>query len=155
VLDVDLGLVSEQAAREIYGVVVAGGNHDAEATRARRREIRAERLGREPEGEVDARREVARSGHPLGEYLQRTHDGSIQCTWCGAAFASPGANWKEEAQLRRVPLSAAGPQRGTDADFELIEALCPSCGTLLDADLARGEDGPLHDRVESWPEDAS
>ena len=159
VQDVDLGLVGEGAARDIYGVIVAGGSHDEGATRARRREIRSERLGRDVGEEHDARHEIPPSGMPLSEYLQRSSDGSTQCTWCGETVAPAGEDWKEHAHLLRVPISAAGPQRpsgdGGDDEFTLIEALCPSCGTMLDTDLARGEDGPLHDRVESWPEGGS
>jgi hypothetical protein len=65
--------------------------------------------------------------------------------------APAGQEWKQHAQLRRSPVSIAGPQRGAE-EFELIEALCPGCGTMLDIDLAMGDDRPLNDRVESWPE---
>jgi N-methylhydantoinase B len=154
VRDVGLGLVSENAAREIYGVALSDAGLDEEATRERRRQIRSERLGKDGGG-LDERREVAPSRMPISEYLQRVADGSTQCTWCGEAVAPAGEDWKEHARLRRSPLSAAGPQRGAGDEFNLFEALCPSCGTLLDVDLARGEDGPLHDRVDEWPEAGS
>ncbi|MBM3677040.1 MAG: hypothetical protein FJW96_04035, partial [Actinobacteria bacterium] len=34
--------------------------------------------------------------------------------------------------------------------YLLIEACCPGCGTLLDTDVAVGDDPPLHDLVRSW-----
>jgi N-methylhydantoinase B len=153
VRDVLDGLVSEQMAREIYGVIVdaGGASIDVDATRRRRLEIRAERLGREVDPRLAARQEVPVKRRRLGEYLQQTDDG-IQCTWCGHTLAPAGADWKDQAALSRVSVSRAGPQRPDTGEFVLIRACCPECGTLLDLDLARGDDPPLHDRVRSWPE---
>lgn len=150
--DVALGLVSPAAAQEIYGVVGASGPSgvDEEATRARRREIRAERLGREADG-PEERVEVEQSGMPIAEYLQRTAAGATQCTWCGAELAPAGADWKDHAVLRRVPTERAGAFRTGGGEFFLLEACCPSCATLLDTDLAAADDPPLHDRVARWP----
>jgi N-methylhydantoinase B len=149
--DVALGLVTEGAASAIYGVVLEAEAVDADATGSRRLEIRAERLGREVDPELARRREVETTGRRLSEYLQQTSDGSTQCTWCGATVAAAGGRWKEHAHLRRPPVSIAGHHRGAE-EFELIEAYCPDCGTMLDVDLAMGEDPPLHDQVNSWPE---
>jgi acetone carboxylase gamma subunit len=93
---------------------------------------------------------VAATARRLGEYLQRTDADETQCTWCGAAFAPAGADWKEHAVVGRLPLSAAGPLRPDGAGFVLVESRCPSCATLLDTELAYGDDPPLHDRVRSW-----
>jgi N-methylhydantoinase B len=142
--DVARGLVSEAAAREIYGVVVGS----PEETLTRRREIRNERLGRE----VDAsRQDVTPTGMRISEYLQRTAGGATQCTWCGAEIAPRGADWKDAVVVRRVPVAHAGPLRPDTGEFFLREACCPSCGTLLDTDLAAGDDGLLHDRIRRWP----
>jgi N-methylhydantoinase B len=155
--DVRNGLVSEGAALDIYGVALEEGTAaiDAEGTRRRRLAIRAERAGREVDTGLSARREIASTGMRIGEYLQRTADGSTQCTWCGDAFAPEGADWKEHAVLHRSPVSKAGSLRTSDGEYTLVEACCPTCGTLLDTDLARDDDPPLHDRVERWPEAAA
>lgn len=145
--DVSRGLVTEAPAREVYGVVVG----DEAATLARRREIRAERLGRQADG-PDERAQVEGTGMPISEYLQRTPAGETQCTWCGASVAPEGADWKEHAVSRRVPVEQAGPLRTASGEFFLVEAYCPTCATLLDADLAAADDGPLHDRIFRWPE---
>jgi N-methylhydantoinase B len=150
--DVALGLVSQEAAERIYGVVV---NHeeqyalDAKATAERRHAIRTERLSRPPAVPVTERQAIAPTGRRLGEYLQMTAAGATQCTWCGGEVAAPGQHWKDCAVLRRWPTSRAGPLR-TGEEFVLIEACCPLCGTLLDTDLAMGDDPPLYDRVEAW-----
>jgi N-methylhydantoinase B len=138
--------VGREAARSIYGVVLHGGAVDAAATAARRLEMRTERVGHDVDAAFGERRDIPRSGAPLGEYVQLTAGGP-QCTWCAHALAPAGADWKDHAALSRVPVSQAGPHRSDDG-FVLIRACCPSCGTLLDVDLALGDDPPLHDRVE-------
>jgi N-methylhydantoinase B len=148
--DVLAGLVTEGPAREIYGVVLGGESVDAEATRARRLELRSERIGREVA--AVERADVPRTGMRLSEYLQRTADGATQCTWCGAEVAPADADWKEHAVLRRLPVERAGPHRVAAGEFFLVESCCPGCGTLLDTELAAGEDPHRHDRVHRWPE---
>jgi N-methylhydantoinase B len=145
--DVAAGLVSTEMALAVYGAAVG----DEAATRQHRREIRSARAGRPVE--QDARTAVEPSGRRLSEYLQLAADGSTQCTWCGEAFAPPGARWKDHAVLSRTPASKAGPNR-SDA-YLLVEACCPGCGTLLDTDVALGDDPPLHDDVRSWPKPES
>ena len=149
--DVLAGLVTDRPARDIYGVVIAAGSVDGDATRARRRELRAERLGRPLEA-ADKRIEVPRTGKRLAEYLQRTASGATQCTWCGTEVAPAGTDWKDYAVLRRLPIEKTGPHRTAVGEFLLIEAFCPGCATLLDAELAAGDDPPLHDRVRNWPD---
>lgn len=150
--DIDQRLVTVGAARDIYGVVldVAASGVDEPATRARRLEIRSERTGGSVI-EATARADVPGTGMRIGEYLQRTADGATQCTWCGETFSPPGADWKDHSALRASPLSRAGAHRPDSDEFRLIEACCPSCGTLLEVELTRSGDSPLHDRIESWP----
>jgi N-methylhydantoinase B len=151
--DVLRGLVTEEAARGIYGVAVDGERVDGAATAERRRALRSERLGHEVDG-PDERRPIESTGMPISEYLQRT-PGGVQCTWCGTELAPSGSDWKQHAVLRRVPVARAGPLRADAGEFFMIEACCPSCGTLLDVDLAAGDDGPLHDRIQHWPRNGS
>jgi N-methylhydantoinase B len=148
--DVRAGLVTEGPASEIHGVVIGSGAVDADATRSRRRELRGDRLGRTFDG-ADERADVPRTGKRLSEYLQRTADEATQCTWCGAEVAPAGADWKDHALLRRLPVERTGPNRTAAGEFVLIESCCSGCATLLDAELAAGDEPPLHDRVRSWP----
>ena len=147
--DVELGLATAKAALEIYGVVLTANaaDVDAEETMQRRLAIRSERAGQAVSSDCAERQAVAPSGQPLGEYLQLTADGGTECTWCATALASKGERWKDRCVLRRRPIDAAGPSRAGDSEFLLIEAICPTCGTLLDTDLALGDDAPLHDVI--------
>jgi hypothetical protein len=88
----------------------------------------------------------------ISEYLQRTQGGATQCTWCGEEVAPSGADWKDHAVLRRLPVERAGPHRTAAGEFFLLESCCPSCATLLDTGLGAGDDAPLHDRVYRWPD---
>jgi hypothetical protein len=134
-------------------VVVGGaqGKVSRVATARRRRQIREARIGHPIADGAATRRSVPASGMRISEYLQRTSGGATQCTWCGCEVAPAGVDWKEHAVLRRVPTSQAGPLRTGRREFALIEACCPQCGTLLDTDLAAGDDPPLHDRIIQWP----
>ena len=142
--DIAAGLVTVDAAREIYGVVPG----DARATAARRLEIRRERLGGR---DALPPAETSRTDARISEWLQRASDGSTQCTRCGAVVAPPQSDWKEHCVLRRLPIERAGPLRTPAGEFFLVEACCPGCAALLDTDVVLGDDPPLHDRIERWP----
>jgi len=158
--DVIHGLVSLDAAADIYGTVVRGKpagtgvparfSVDAEATARRRGELRKERIGRAVPAELWSRRDVARSGHPLGEYLQYQGAGacaSVQCTWCGERLAKAAERWKERAVRRELPTTAGGPLRASAPGIVLRHFHCPNCATLLDTEVTLAQDAPLHDEV--------
>ena len=147
--DVARGLVTRSAASRIYGVSLApdGTSVDTESTDRRRLEIRRERAGAEMDPHCGRRADVPPSGRPLGEYLQLTLTDETQCTWCAAIVAPASEDWKRHAVSRRLPGAAAGPHRAAADEFFLVEAICGSCGTLLDTDLVLGDDPPLHDRL--------
>jgi len=148
--DVLLGLVTKEAARDIYGVVIENDRIDDEATNARRAAIREERIGRPVETALAKRQSVASSGRRVNEYLQQTAAGATECTWCGHEIALAGADWKDHAVLSRSDVAKAGPLRASGYGYVLIEAYCPNCATLLDTDIAFNDDPPLYDRIENW-----
>jgi N-methylhydantoinase B len=147
--DTQLGLVSAEAAERIYGVRLAAGSDavDGEATHERRLEIRSERVGRAVEASAGERANIAPTGRPLGEYLQLDAEGATECTWCGQTLSGAGQDWKDHATLRRLPIEHAGANREPAGEYFLLEGCCSGCGTLLDTDVVRGDDGPLHDRI--------
>ncbi|UGS33884.1 hydantoinase B/oxoprolinase family protein [Capillimicrobium parvum] len=149
--DVERGLVSAEAAHDVYGVVLAGAAVDAAATERRRLAMRAARIGQEVEPALGTRADVPFSGRPLGEYLQQTATGATQCTWCAAEVAPAGEMWKRRATIVRSPMARAGAFRSEDPDFALLECCCPTCGTLLDTEVVWRDDPPLDDSVTSWP----
>ncbi len=150
-VDVSAGLVSDDAAREIYGVTLEAGAVDEVATDALRMRIRRDRLGTDVPAECARRAEVPYSERRIGEYLQQTRDGATQCTWCATEVAGAGRPWKAAAQVVRSPLSRAGSHRSEDPDFSLVEFCCPTCATLLDVEVTWRDDPPLNDELGTWP----
>lgn len=139
--DVRDGYVSVHQALNAYGVVAdEEGNFDAAATDARRPEIRAERLGREPK---PIRSDVDDRGEPVHLYLQKL-EGHVACTQCGEQL-SDGPDWSVGAHVRERELSEAtaayGAQVAKHGDGELLlhESFCPGCGTALEVTVRRRE----------------
>jgi N-methylhydantoinase B len=147
--------VSEEAAAEIYGVVLSRGRGavNAEATVARRAAIRQLRIGRPVPPEFWSRRAIPSTGQRYGEYLQHVGTGLhgwIQCTWCGHRVADGSARWKDRVEVRELPPSAAGRYRDCVPDMVLRQFCCPACATLLDTEVVLRQDPPLYDEVRRW-----
>lgn len=147
--DVDEAAVSGWAASDIYGVVFDEGTGmvDVALTRQRRRALRAERVGRAEEDIPIERRDVSPTGLPISEYLQLKPTGGVQCTWCGHVFGGSEMPWKNRASVRQSPISRTYRHAYDDETLTLVEFFCPSCGTLLDCEVARVDDPPLHDEL--------
>jgi N-methylhydantoinase B len=131
--------VSPAAAADIYGVVVNDGRVDAEATEARRAELRRERLGRAPNGTS-----ASISGRFVGDCLVVGEGRNTYCSQCGEPLGSEGpVGARGHARVLETSLEAAGPHRGQDygdLGFRLVRRICPGCGSLFHAELAyRGD----------------
>lgn len=154
--DVLLGLVSTEAAYDIYGAVFDDvGRVDPEASRRRRLDIRAERIGRSVPDHLTDRAAVGAS-HPLGEYLQVVDDnvdgpGIVQCTWCGATVCQSDQRWKDHAHRRESPPPLAGRHRDSAPNLVLRQFYCNTCATLLDTEVTLADDPPLFDEIRRWP----
>lgn len=151
--DVSTGLVSDGAARDVYGVVLSTASVNTEATAALRHTLRRTRLGGQDPAEM--RTDIARTTFRIGEHLQLDDTGtSVQCTACGHCICAAEERWKERAACRQSPPAVGGPLRVEEGRFSLLEFFCPSCATLLDVDTVFGDDGPLHDTIHGWAESA-
>jgi N-methylhydantoinase B len=132
--DVVDGYVSDAAARDVYGVVVAGsGAVDETATREQRLAIRRSRIGHNPEREVTDAAAIA----PL-----RAAGGRWQCTHCGFDLGDEDGNWRERAVVAECEISERFEQlrsqvrRRTDGEpVVLRENFCPGCATALAVDV--------------------
>lgn len=144
--DVEARVLGADAAERVYGVVLAGGGVDEDATRARRRALLAERLaGEEPGEEVAAPAGARRVGD-----LLFVVDGRW---WCNGAGLGPAeANYKDAARVRELPFSAlapefAAPEFAADIAEKVVfrEFLCPVTGLRIDTEIARAGEPFLHD----------
>jgi N-methylhydantoinase B len=116
------GLVSESAARNLYGVLLSEGGLDADATRSLRSSMRADR------GSASHLQIVGRA-----------------CKHCGAG--KDGATFK----IRQRPLRDLDRSYTTAANAVLAELICAGCGALLDSEVTKVGALPLFDEMTIEP----
>ena len=152
--DVSLQIVTIQAARDTYGVILdeRNGSVDADATRQRRLGLREQRLGRPVEPSSIQSQSIARTKFRINEYLQLTHDGNeVQCTWCGTTVCPAQEPWRDHASRRTSPATLEGPPKAASSDYVLREFFCPTCATCLEVQVTGVDEDALHDMIASWP----
>ncbi|HLW96124.1 MAG TPA: hydantoinase B/oxoprolinase family protein [Solirubrobacteraceae bacterium] len=154
--DVAEGLVSVDAARSVYGVVVAGGEADAAATEALRETFRAERLATASRLEGDAGGGTVEDAvvlHPVSDSVEAVeHDGerSLRCSLCHYRLGPYDHDHKRSALMRERPLTdVSRHNRLCLEDFVLREFYCPGCATALAADVQLRDD-PIIDETRLW-----
>ncbi|MBS1892189.1 MAG: hypothetical protein JST59_12910, partial [Actinobacteria bacterium] len=141
--DLENGMITADVVDSVYGVVLAGGEVDEEATARRRRELRTERLGADPSAEPA----------PMEEYRPPlvAAAGSLCCSHCEHVLGPAAGNWKEGAHVRRSPLTELAERLGTKVrpttviELESLEFFCPSCGSLLEVDDFEAGEVPYQD----------
>ena len=147
---IDNRSVSQAAAQEIYGVVIAAdGNVDEPATqklRSSRRETNRKNGGH-----------VARiNGRLLAHLtdsleLRREKDGvHAACSRCAADLGLARGNYKDQCVQRDADIHAANPNIGDyrryiDDRPVFRQFFCPGCGALIENEVARENDVILHD----------
>lgn len=147
--DVAEGLVSEEAARSAFGVMVSGDGPgwrvDEAGTEAERAAIRRRRLGgRDPRSGGQPA-----SGRRLAGGLVVSGTGpaaEVACRRCGETLGPPTANFKERMAMTEVPGTEVWPStRGLAgaSQFVLQRFYCPGCAVQLDANVNLAGRAPL------------
>jgi N-methylhydantoinase B len=137
--DVGDGYVTATHAETVYGVVFdEAGRIDAEATAARRAGMRRDRLGQEPQRELE---------EPLstGVSLVLTDGGAWACGYCGEPVAAAGDSPRGDRAVRRErPILEVYEERGMQvraraegAPVVLREYFCPACAGTLIVDVSQ------------------
>jgi N-methylhydantoinase B len=142
-LDVREGIVSEAAAREIYGTVLAGGRPHGEATAALREGMRRKRVG----GELRPGPAPLAGGRPIGPALRLLR---LDGEWC---VVSPGGNvlsrgstaWRAGAVRRPFDLAALPGHWRLHEGLAATAYYCPGTGTLLALDIDEAGAAPRDD----------
>ena len=140
--DVAEDTVSVEAAREVYGVVMADGRIDQQATeaiRSRMREERQEELSQaaRPLGAMTAAHDGER--HPLRENLEVVEfvDGSyVRCLRCGHILCPEADDWTKACNAKRLSPTIAGALMAPLVEeFVLEQHYCPGCSVLLSTEV--------------------
>lgn len=148
--DLDDQIITSEAARSIYGAVLgADGRVDADATTRHRAETVRQRIDpalRRPECTGETVFEIS----PAIAVKPGADGHRYACTTCSADLGDIAGNFKECAQRSDEPIEAANPLIGDparyiDAKVWLRTFSCPNCGSLLDTEVAVGDDPVLHD----------
>jgi N-methylhydantoinase B len=153
--DVDEGRYTRPVAERLFGVVFADGVAvDADATAERRRQIRLERLGAAREGRAYGGAPVVRLFGAVTDTLDagRATDGSlVLCSrYSGAPLCAIEDNYKDGCARLALPVQEASPlgedpSQFIDATIEFRLYLCPETGGIIETEVARAEDPPLHE----------
>ncbi len=77
-------------------------------------------------------------------------DRGYQCQRCQQSLGSVGENYKLSALVEQTELSEANrhvgdPRLLVDEEMVFRRFYCPGCATLLETEVARARDLPLHD----------
>ncbi len=142
--DVEQYSVTAEAAKQIYGVVLAEGAIDMAATEALRSERRAQRKGN---GSVE------RSDEPVVvELTENLHlrGGNYCCAKCAAKLAQRDSNYKDGCVCEDHAVSSSNPLIGDPARFidddpVFRQFFCPGCGSLIENEVAMRTDPYLMD----------
>jgi len=132
--DVTLGFVSLESAERHYGVIISGDAVDETATHHRRERKRRERL--EDDLAEPAVSEADVPGRLLGGTFRVLENNTITCR-CGRVLAAAGEHWKQQVNTRIVDPAEQGFHVHVREELELREHSCPSCGRLLETEVAR------------------
>jgi N-methylhydantoinase B len=97
VRDLAAGWVSEEVAKEIYGVIAADGKADAAATAAQRKALRAKRIGEPVSDESKFTRGKAIGSISESLLIVRDERGTHVATQAGYVLSTGGTRWRAGA----------------------------------------------------------
>ena len=149
--DIEMGFVSRDMARALYGVAFAAdGTVDDAATNARRAEMKRERLSwpfaktlaDRPAKDAKGTR-LALAGDRAA--LERVGSRSYFRCECGCCIAPADENWKPYARQSSASAAQLGPRISLHAELEAVRYACPDCARLLDVEIKLKSDPALYD----------
>lgn len=148
--DVRIGIISNQSARSVYGVVIDNDKLDSDATVKQREALRQQRLSRSelPSVKSNIVPSLVNDGTvtAIGLSLRLRHcdNATIECC-CGYIFCHSDENWKDYAAS--YPYTDQDLPNGIvmHHDLQLVEYLCPECGLLHAVDTELRGEGPVQD----------
>jgi N-methylhydantoinase B len=146
--DVLRGSVTVACARSLYGVVVAGGEIDVEATEQLRSQIRRLRIKDLGDTGYDHSPRELPILWRWSDVINLVADGDeilVQAAASGAILGPLGHDWRAAAPYRIVDAGELGPLIRLHNDLELRQYVDPTTGRSLMVDFVRKGDPPLVD----------
>jgi N-methylhydantoinase B len=150
--DLRSGVISERAALDDYGVVLADGEVDEQATLELRRKLRGERLARSgspAEVPLELGCEIPAGAVSIGEELWVDRDdGTYRCAHCGAVTGTLEEHAKSRLAVHEGAVTDISPLFEDPAiyvDDPVLwrELYCTGCGVRLSTEVARPGDPPV------------
>lgn len=145
--DVARGLVSVQAARNIYGVVMKGTDADAAASEQLRQDIRLQRVG----AFVTDPERFCRANHlgAIGEslFIARDGRGTHVVSKAGFILATGSTRWRAGAVAVTADQPPPTHKILLHEELAVTTYYCPASGTLLAVDFHRRDAAPADDVV--------
>lgn len=153
--DVRQGLVSEAAAREIYGVVIRDRELDSVATAAAREALLRDRLGRgrqRSSGEPGLTIDGGRVLHPVTDTIEAVQSGGeahLRCAVCHWRFGAYTDDFRGRSLVCERPVAELSPLNASPLIDQVVarEFTCPQCGTLIGIDIQRPDEPLLVEAV--------
>jgi len=145
--DVRNGAVSEEAAREIYGVAMAGDAADRAASEGLRQQMRRKRVGSFAD-DVD-KFCTTKPFYPLSESLSLARDnrGVHVVSPAGYVLSTGHTRWREGAVSVTVDHLPQTHRILLHENLQATTHYCPASGVLLAVDLHEKGAAPLDDQV--------
>jgi len=152
--DIELGIISNEHAKSVYGEVAGGPSDQTSDRRCIMRQMRLERANSPgSNGANEAKTGQALTKFGSGLILARNDNDELQfeCI-CGFVFCNADENWKLNAASHRFDQGELPPGIRVHETLELAEYLCPSCGRRHALDVQVRDEPPLQDLlITNWP----
>jgi acetone carboxylase gamma subunit len=130
------------------------GQADGEATARRREQIRGQRRAwpvEQPSPAPGARNGTSSDDRErllaIGEqlWIVAAPGGAVVRCDCGHELGPAQSNWKLHAARGALDPADLGPRIALHEELEIRGWACPGCGVLHSIEIARHDDGPLHE----------
>lgn len=146
--DLELGIISAERAENVYGVKTGD---TTEAIKTRRKSLYQKRLAKAEPAQRSSALEVAEDARLIttfgsGMRLLSTDDSNLlyACT-CGQPFCESSENWKDFAMTHILRADELPRGMRVHETIELVEYICPNCGTRHGLDVKEKEIPTVHD----------
>lgn len=143
--DVESGAISENAAKEIYGVIVSNGKADDAATEGQREKIRKNRVGRFDTDPAKRSSVAPVASLSEGLFIARDERGTHVVSRAGYILSTGNTAWRKGAQSVTFDRLPDRYRIDLHADLRCTLQYCPASGALLAVDFHRKDEKPIDD----------